>query len=305
MRSDAPTAANRRRSSTDSIGLRVQGLALADQVLVLARLAEARSDAGDFTAAVVSELFHELRLPPPAKISNVISALEKKRLVRRGAKRALWRVTPAGAASAENLVTGIELAALSAEAAVGGSRLGGAPHAVLSPELGAPPSLIPALREFLATHPFDKNVFGMTRFPDEEKAASIDPLKPALDVARAVCELHGLEFHLASDRAMEDDLWANITAHMWASRYGIAFFEDLATPRRGVNYNLTIEVGGMLVTGRRCALLKDKSIERMPTDLVGKIYRPVNLEKPETVEKALHAWIGNDLGLGPCAECKS
>ncbi len=103
---------------------------------------------------------------------------------------------------------------------------------------------------------------------------------------------------------MDDDLWTNIAAHMWASRYGIAFFEDLATPQRGVNYNLTIEVGGMLVTGRRCALLKDKSIERMPTDLVGKIYKLVDLNKPDTVEGALHAWIRDDLALGPCATCK-
>jgi hypothetical protein len=273
-------------------------------VLVLARLVEARSDTGDFTALGIDALFHELRLPAPARTSNIISALEKKKLVRRGKGRGLWRVTPVGLAAVENLLTGIDLAALAAEAARGGSRLGGTPHAVLPPEIGTPPSLIPVLHEFLAKHPFDKNVFGMTRFPDEEAEDPIDPVKPALEVARGVCELHGLEFHLASDRAMQDDPWTNVAAHMWASRYGIAFFEDLAAPKRGVNYNLTIEVGGMLMTGRRCALLKDESIERLPTDLVGKIYKPVRLEKPSTVDKALHAWIRDDLALGACAECK-
>ena len=39
----------------------------------------------------------------------------------------------------------------------------------------------------------------------------------------------------------------------------------------------------------------------MPTDLVGKIYKSVDLKKPETVERALHAWIRDDLALGPCA----
>lgn len=233
-----------------------------------------------------------------------MAALEKKKLVRRGRERGLWRVTPLGASASEALLTGIELATLSAETAVGGSRLGGAAHAVLLPEFGAPPSLIPVLRDFLAKHPFDKNVFGMTRFPDEKAVAPVDPVKPALEVARVVCELHGLEFHLASDRAMDDDLWANVAAHMWASRYGVAFFEDLATPKRGVNYNLTIEVGGMLMTGRRLALLKDTSIATMPIDLVGKIYKSVQMVKPETVEKALHAWIRDDLALGPCARCK-
>jgi len=69
---------------------------------------------------------------------------------------------------------------------------------------------------------------------------------------------------------------------MWASRYGVAFFED----RRGrrVNYNLTIEIGSMLMTGRRCALLKDTSVEKLPTDLVGKIYKEVDLDHVKTVD---------------------
>lgn len=271
---------------------------------MLARLAEARSETGDFTVAAVDGLFYELRLPAPAKTSNHVAGLERKRLIRRGATRGFWRITPLGAAKAEDLLSGIELAALSAEAAVGGSRLGGAPHAVLLPELGAPPSLVPALRDFLAKHPFDKNVFGMTRFPGEDDSELGDPVKGALDVARSACEAHGLQFHLASDRAIDDDLWANVAAHMWACRYGIAFFEDLATPTRGINYNLTIEVGGMLTTGRRCALLKDSSIDRMPTDLVGKIYKAVQLKKPKTVETAIHDWIREDLGLGGCAHCR-
>jgi hypothetical protein len=287
----------------DSVGLRVQELPLVDQVLVLARLASARGETGDFTIVEIDALLHELHLPGPAKTSNVVAALEKKGYVRRGKTRSLWRVTPKGGAAAEAAVAGIDLATLAAEAAAGGSRLGGAPHAVLAPELGAPPSLLPVLRTFLADHPFDTNVFGMTRFPDEEREDSIDPVQPALEIARGVCEMHGLEFHLASDRAMHDDLWTNIAAHMWASKYGIAFFEDLASPPRGVNYNLTIEVGGMLMTGRRCALLKDASIERMPTDLVGQIYKPVELTKPATVERALHVWIRDDLGLGACQSC--
>lgn len=52
---------------------------------------------------------------------------------------------------------------------------------------------------------------------------------------------------------------------MWASRYGVAFFEDLAKPASGLTYNLTTEVGAMLITGRRCCLLKDPSITSLPT----------------------------------------
>jgi hypothetical protein len=58
---------------------------------------------------------------------------------------------------------------------------------------------------------------------------------------------------------------------MWASRYGLAFFEDLAGPARGLNYTLITEAGAMLITGRRCCLLKDPSIARCRQTLVGRI----------------------------------
>lgn len=45
------------------------------------------------------------------------------------------------------------------------------------------------------------------------------------------------------------DLWDNVTAHMWACRYGVAFFEDRVD--RGLNHNLLIEVGAMIMSDRR------------------------------------------------------
>jgi hypothetical protein len=199
------------------------------------------------------------------------------------------------------MLSEIDMAALVAEAAsTGAPLLGHAHHSVVSPAL-APPGLVGPLSRFLESNPFDTNVFGMTRFPDEADEAVLDPVGPALEIARNVCHLHGLRFHLASDRAMDDDLWTNVAAHMWASKYGIAFFEDRRS--MGVNYNLTIEVGSMLMAGRRCALLKDQTIPRLPTDLVGRIYKPIDLDDPETVSGALHSWIRDDLALNACKEC--
>jgi hypothetical protein len=195
------------------------------------------------------------------------------------------------------LVGDMDLAALAAEASAHGTELGSAPHPVIPPSL-APPALIGPLRKFLEDHPFDRNVMGMTRFADTSPG---DPVIPALQTARDVCSRHQLEFHLASDRAMDDDLWTNVAAHMWASRYGIAFFEDRVN--RGMNYNLTIEVGAMLMTGRRVALLKDASIKRLPTDLIGRIRKTVDIDDLETVSDALHTWMRDDLGLGSCADC--
>jgi hypothetical protein len=197
----------------------------------------------------------------------------------------------------------IDLAALSAEAATTTTLLGHVEHTIIPPTL-APPHLIVGLRKFLEDHPFERNVFGMTRFPENNGGAdALDPVREALDIAREACHLHGLEFHLASDRAIDDDLWANVAAHMWACRYGLAFFEDRM--KSGLNYNLTIEVGSMLMAGRRCALLKDRSIKKMPTDLVGRIYKDVDLAKSQNVTCAIHEWLRDDLALGKCPQCPS
>jgi hypothetical protein len=288
----------------ESVGARIQGLPIGDQALALGRLAQSRAG-GSLSAKAIDDLFLEFHLPGPARSRNVLAALAKKGLVTRGTANGLWLVTPKGRVASEAAASGVDLAVLVAEAESAGSRLGGAAHTVVLPEWGAPPALLPILRQFLARHEFDRNVFGMTRFPgaDGEDDAP-DPVKSALEAARVACESHGLELHLASDRQMHDDLWTNVAAHMWASKYGIALFEDLARPKpKGLNYNLTIEVGSMLMTGRRCALLKDESVPSLPTDLVGHIYKSVDFGEPATVASSIHTWIREDLDLGPCSKC--
>jgi hypothetical protein len=275
-------------------------LPLGDQVVVLARIAQARTDNGKFAPQDIDRLFDAFALPRPAKTSNVIGRLEKSFLSRIPGKGRVWSLTPTGRARSVDLVSDLDVAALVAESTrVGGTFLGGVIHAVMPPALAAP-ELLPVLREFLDAHPFERNVLGMTRFPDDDDTTP-DPLLPVIAVARDVCRAHGLEFHLASDRAIHDDLWTNVAAHMWASQFGIAFFEDRRD--RGVNYNLTIEVGAMLMTGRRCALLKDASIGKLPTDLVGKIYKSVDFDEMQTVTAALHSWARDDLVLGACPNC--
>jgi hypothetical protein len=152
----------------------------------------------------------------------------------------------------------------------------------------------------LAKYPFETNVFGLTRFPSKRTNDS-DPIAAALAATRTACKLHGLEFHLASDGAIHPDLWMNVAGHMWGSRYGIAFFEDVQG--EGLNYNLTIEVGSMLMTGRRCALLKDETVPKLPTDLVGQIYIDIALSNPTSITQAVHSWLAEDLGLDRCVQC--
>lgn len=282
-----------------TVSVRLQKLDGPEQALIIARLAESRAaNGGEFTPRVMDSLYLALGIPAPSTVHNAMRGLSTRDWARRGSGNGQWRLTPVGRAKSEEVMSEFDLAALEAEAlSEHGSTLGRAVHSVVPPVL-APPALLPGLRRFLEEYPFETNVFAMTRFPEEEVP---DPVADAIEAAKEACRLHGLVLHLASDRAIDDDLWTNVAGHMWASHYGIAFFEDRVD--RGLNYNLTIEVGSMLMTGRRCALLKDVSIERMPTDLVGRIYKPIDLDSLDTVHDAVHSWLREDLGLGACGKC--
>jgi len=287
-------------SANYTIGVRLQRMGFKEQALILSRLAQARSQAGEFTPKQLEAMFEDGSLPKPGNTSDVIAKMGRQGLLTKGRQNGFWKITPLGRQTSIELLPDLDLAAFSAESLDSSSFLGQVAHTVVPPAL-APPGLIPLLRPFLEAHPFETNVFGMTRFPDSGGSKIGDPISSALQIAREACQLHGLQFHLASDRAIHDDLWTNTAAHMWASQYGIGFFEDRV--KEGLNYNLTIEIGSMLITGRRCALLKDRSLKDMPTDLVGKIYRSVDFGKPKTISDSLHAWMRDDLNLGRCSAC--
>jgi hypothetical protein len=286
----------------DSVAVRIQGLEVREQMLVLARLAQSRSGAGSFRPVEIEALCDDIGLPRPSNTSYHLRGLANSGLTVQPGGRGPWKLTPKGRQKSVSLAGDMDLTALLAETQeVGVVSLGDTAHPVIPPSL-APPELLGPLHSFLAAHPFETNVFGMTRFPDDdEENEDLYPVAPALEAARKVCEGHGLTFHLASDRQIVDDLWPNVAAHIWACRYGIAFFEDRR--ERGINYNLTIEVGSMIVLGRRVAILKDRTIDRdqkveqLPSDLTGRIYKPVDLDDIATVRSALGAWIKTDLSL--------
>jgi hypothetical protein len=133
----------------------------------------------------------------------------------------------------------------------------------------------------------------MTRFPREHR--SDDPIGGVIATVKDVLDEHGLRLHLASDAIVDDTLFANVAAYMWACRYGFALFEDRVD--EGVNYNVVIEVGAMVMAGRQTALLKDTTVPELPTDLVGHIYKPIDFEDLDAVARAAHSWAVDDLGL--------
>jgi hypothetical protein len=148
----------------------------------------------------------------------------------------------------------------------------------------------------LADSAFDQNVMLITRFPKEPE----DHFAQLISKLRAAVATHGLRLQVASDGMAEDTLWANVVTYMWASKYAIVLMDSADGL---LNSNVLIEIGGMLMTGRRCAILRDKSVPAMPSDLVGHIYKPTDLTDHGASVEVVHQWIRDDLGLGECAEC--
>lgn len=77
--------------------------------------------------------------------------------------------------------------------------------------------------------------------------------------------------------------------------------EDRAT--RGLNDNVLIELGSMMVTGRRCAILKDRTATGAPSDLTAQLYKRVDFDDLDGVAGAAHSWLSDGLGLPKCAGC--
>jgi hypothetical protein len=270
--------------------------------LVTGQLAGARRGDGWFGPADVAGLLETLRVPAPVRIDNELGRLRAKDLLLRRKEKPAWSLTPKGQEEVKKLLAGVDTAAVLANLdPIAGTEFGHALHTVIPPSL-APVKWQEPIQRMLVEYDFDINVFCMTRFPrDAQDTEYLDPVADVIPVARAVLKAHGLTLHVASDRQLDDDLYGNIAAHMWACRYGIGLFEDRMG--RGLNENMIIEVGSMVITGRRCALLKDKTIDKLPTDFSGQLYKPVDFGDTKTVSDTLHRWAADDIGLGTCPGC--
>lgn len=261
-----------------------------------------RNGDGWFAGSDVGSLFEVFRVPRPGNIDRDLAHLRGQGYVVHRNRRPSWSVTPVGRERQVEIVGSLDANELAAELlGAPGAELGHVLHTLLPAQL-APSEWAPAIQRMLKSFPFEQNVFCMTRFPeDDDDSEFLDPVERLLPALRQALDNHGLTMHLASDRQLDDDLYGNIAAHMWACKFGIGLFEDRLG--RGLNENMLVEVGSMLVIGRRCALLRDISIQRMPTDFIGRIYKEADFSDVVAVTNQAHRWAADDLGLGRCSSC--
>jgi hypothetical protein len=255
-----------------------------------------------FTPGDVADMFESLRLPRPGGISQALDRLKNLGLVVRRRSGGAWSLTPEGHEKLVELIGSLDVAEIEAEIArTGSAELSDIQQPLIPPEL-APVRWAVPIQRLLERFPFPNNVFCMTRFPqDKAEDEYPDPVQAVIAIAREVLSMHGLHLHMASDRNADDELFGSIAAHIWACKYGIGLFETRFGDE--FNDNMQIEVGSMLITGRRVALLKDRDTPNMPTDFVGHIYKEADFDDIEAVAAEIHKWAAEDLGLGRCSDC--
>lgn len=136
----------------------------------------------------------------------------------------------------------------------------------------------------------NQNVFIMMRYRSSPHFTKIE------ESIRNALRDYGLVARLAKDCAIVDDLWENIVLYIEHSRFGIAVFEDI--DEREFNPNISLELGYMYALGKRCLLLKERRMPRLPTDICGRIYRDFDaLDLSASIEKQIREWCMNDLRL--------
>lgn len=277
----------------ESNALKLQKLDKEDKVLVLCALVSMQNNRGVVTQAQVRLLSCSFAIPIPARLDGIFRKLTDHGYLMRMQKRGTYKVTPRGIELAKKELAAIDKNRSDERASKSTNfHVSGIPSCFV-PSRTASSALYSPVQEFLKHHPFDNNVMGLTRYPRCNDSLT-DPVSKAISAVKCACADQGLEFHLASDEALVDDLWGNVQAHMWSCKYGIAIFEN--SINEGLNDNLLIEIGAMMMSGRRCVLLKDtSSIKRMPTDMAGLLYKDVDISSEESVYCKVTDWIIHDL----------
>ena len=108
---------------------------------------------------------------------------------------------------------------------------------------------------------------------------------------------YGLVGLRADDKQYHDDILWNIITYIYGCGFGVAVFERLLDD--DFNPNVSLEVGYMMALRKEVCLLKDQTLPKLPTDLVGRLYRSFNTQDPvKTIIPQLESWL-KDKGIVP------
>lgn len=151
------------------------------------------------------------------------------------------------------------------------------------------PKIIPPIQESLKKYKTDfpglkKTAFIMMRFGETVEHAKIFEAIRTVLMKNNICGLR------ADTLSYHEDVYYNILTYLHGCDLGIAVFEVIEDPK--YNPNVAFEVGYLKALGKSVCLLKEKSLERLPTDLIGKNYNQFDINNCETtIDIQLNEWL--------------
>jgi hypothetical protein len=156
--------------------------------------------------------------------------------------------------------------------------------------MSAPVEIQESLARFREDHPTDiKVAFIMMRFGSSQAHERI-----VAGIKESLAQ-HGVIGLRADDKQYHDDILWNIVTYIYGCGFGVAVFERLLTD--DFNPNVSLEVGYMMALRKQVCLLKDQTLPKLQTDLVGRLYRPFDTQDPvNSIVPQLEAWI-KDKGI--------
>ena len=94
----------------------------------------------------------------------------------------------------------------------------------------------------------------------------------------------------ADDKSYHPDVYYNIMTYLHGAGIGIAIFDRIQSDI--YNPNVSLELGYMLALGKPLCLLKDQTLPRLPTDIVGRLYVSFDTHNPKaTITAGVTKWL--------------
>lgn len=149
----------------------------------------------------------------------------------------------------------------------------------------APAHIRGALRSFFTDHPdYRRNCFLIMPF-----AESI-PLVAIHAAVKSTFSEFGFKVLRADDKVYAESLFANIETYMHGCRFAISVHERSASEVH--NANVALEVGYMLGMRRDVCILKEDSVQSLPSDLQGRLYTTFDVFNIEsTLRTSIGRWL--------------
>jgi hypothetical protein len=149
----------------------------------------------------------------------------------------------------------------------------------------APPWVRSSILSFLVDHPhYERNCFLVMPF------ATTRTHRKIYTTLKTVMTDCGFNLVRADERTYSDDLLTNIEAHVYGCRFAIAVFERILT--NDFNPNVSLEVGYFFGLRKPVCLLKERTLPKLPSDLVGRLYVEFDgQDVARTIRSTVKTWL--------------